>query len=313
MLLRLLFAAAATANVVSNAAAVEPTLTNRSAETTCAEVDNVDFRLTAGGEVAFTIVATHPEYLDEITADQTAPVWEGCEAFDASDPVHPAEPGVFPLYEGGRWMLEGVREPQFWRPPTVPLEVDGNVFDGLHYFRLYRQRPGDTPIEVLVLYLPDGYWRPKPLPPAGFIRDETAYGSSFIIGPITEELRPFVAIERVTFVPDADRFDLRFADGGTGTLTVTNVDEEAIILDVRLELGKEEREVAALRSMFVTSTMADTAFVRWLDVEGAGAQRTVMEAPDQAVREVEFVRLRPSQHNTSAPDIKFHNFRVLEE
>ncbi len=313
MLFRLLLAATATAGAVTNVAALEPTLSNRSVETACAEVDNVDFRLMASGQVAFTIEASHPEYVDEITVDQTAPVWDGCEGFDASDPVYPAEPGVFPLYEDETWMLEGVREPQFWRPPNVPVEVDGEIFEELHYFRLYRQRPGDVPIEVLVLYPPDGYWRPKPLPPPDFIREETAYGSSFIVGPITEDQRPFVDIEHVTFVPEAGRFDLRFVGGSTGTLAVANVDQEVITLDVRLELGEEEREVAAVRSMFVTSTMADTAFVRWLDVEGVGAQRTVMEAPDETVSEVAFVRLRPSQHNTSAPNLRFWDFRPLEE
>ena len=45
----------------------------------------------------------------------------------------------------------------------------------------------------MVLYPPDGYWRARPLP----FEDMrwTAYGSSFLVGPVETQERPIVAFE----------------------------------------------------------------------------------------------------------------------
>ena len=62
--------------------------------------------------------------------------------------------------------------------------------------------------EVLVLYPADGYWRARPLPP-GNLR-WSAYGSSFLIGPVETSGRPFVDIRDVAFDPETSTFTLEF-------------------------------------------------------------------------------------------------------
>ena len=57
-----------------------------------------------------------------------------------------------------------------------------------------------------MLYPQDGYWRARPLPPANL--KWSAYGSSFLVGPIEFEQRPFVNIREVVFDPNTKTFRL---------------------------------------------------------------------------------------------------------
>jgi len=268
-------------------------LVNLSEPAECAEVDNVDVRFRAPAPVVFTIEASHPAYFGADTKDLTAPVWTGCEGYADSDPVFPAQPAKSTLYEDARWLLTGVRYESFWRPAVVPVHVGDRRFDDLHLIQLHAKRPGRTPIEVVVLYPPDGYWRPKPLPPTG--RPKTAFGSSFLIGPVEEQIRPVVELTEVRFEPAQGRFRLGFARGGTGSLTVTAFDERATQLAVRLDYEGESQDVAALRSMFVAPAMADTAVVRWQDAAGHAGRAAVLTAPNMLVRAATFLRETPSQ------------------
>ena len=59
-----------------------------------------------------------------------------------------------------------------------------------------------------MVYPADGYWRVKPLPPPSLT--DTAYGSSFLFGPIEEGTRPFVAIRSIAFEPATMTFRLVF-------------------------------------------------------------------------------------------------------
>ena len=68
-------------------------------------------------------------------------------------------------------------------------------------------RSGDPPEgaeEVLVLYPQDGYWRPRPMTPPSMAH--TAYGSSFLVGPVEVEGRPIVNIKEVAFDPKTRTF-----------------------------------------------------------------------------------------------------------
>ncbi len=279
---------------------------NRTTPVLCAEVDNVDFRLAGEGPIGFRVEATHPGYIETLTADDTKPVWDNCEGFDSEDPVYEAEPIKLTLYEDERWLLTGLRKPSFWRPGDVPVHVAGETFADLHLIQLHRKRDERFPVEVLVLYPPDGYWRPKPMPPANFV-GKNKFGSSFLVGPVEDELRPFVVLDAVTFVPEAGRFDLAFARGGTGTLTLSRVDDAAVAVDVALDIAWVG-EIAALRSMFVTTSMSDTAVVQWRDSAGGAHSGDVLTAVSAPVREISFLRTEPSNHNISAPDVSFRDF-----
>jgi hypothetical protein len=290
-------------------------LENRSEPVACAEVDNVDFRFSAPSPLAFTIEATLPAYFQPEMEDHAAPVWDNCEGYDSGDPVFTSTPARLVLYEDDRWLLTGIRKPSFWRPAIVPVRVEGEQFSELHLLQLHAKRDDGEAVEVLVLYPPDGYWRAKPLAPVGHAARhgrDSAFGSSFLIGPIEEDDRPIVDLAEVTFVPEAVRFDLRFMRGGTATLAVTEVATAGVVLEVRIDREAEVEEVAALRSMFVEPTMSDAAILRWRDGEESGAT-DVLEPFDASVDAATFAREVPSEHNTSAPDLRFFDFRPLSD
>ena len=105
--------------------------------------------------------------------------------------------------------------PSFWRPNQVPVRVGNRTESGFHLLQLWT-RHQERAEEVLVIYPADGYWRARPLPPKNL--RWSAYGSSFLIGPVEAESRPFVDIRDIAFDPATRTFTLNFARGGSATL-----------------------------------------------------------------------------------------------
>jgi hypothetical protein len=163
--------------------------------------------------------------------------------------------------------------------------------------------------EVLVLYPADGYWRARPLPPPNL--RWSAYGSSFLIGPVETGPRPLVDIREVAFDPETRTFTLQFARGGGATLKLDRLDQERIVLDVKLDPPVADGPFAALRSMFVSEGNSDVAHVGWRG-EGSDAwrQEPVMDFKRARAAEIWAGRLVPSRHNTSAPDMVFRDFKA---
>ena len=87
----------------------------------------------------------------------------------------------------------------------MPVRVGDRVETGAQLLQLWT-RAQDRAEEVLVLYPQDGYWRARPLPPANL--KWSAYGSSFLVGPVEFEERPFVDIREVVFDPNTKTFRL---------------------------------------------------------------------------------------------------------
>jgi hypothetical protein len=277
---------------------------NASTPTLCAETDNVYLKLTSGMVRRFTIEAVHPAYAGTIVADRTAPDFRHCDM--SGDPVHHAAPRRVTLYETGDLQLVGHTFPSFWRAATVPVRVGTRVETGLHLLQLFTKFNERTE-EVLVLYPADGYWRARPLPPEHL--SYSAYGSSFLIGPIEAAGRPFVDIREVVFDPVTRTFRLDFSRGGTATLRLNAVDRTHIALEAAFDHSIATHPFAALRSMFVAETNADAARVTWLAPSGEAYE----DAPIMAFRHAEVEELwagrrLPSRHNTSAPDMIFRSF-----
>jgi hypothetical protein len=279
---------------------------NASTPTLCAESDNVYLKFISPQVRKFSIEATHPAYIGTIVVDDTAPDMRHCDM--SNDPVHPSEPRRVTLYETSELQLVGHTFPSFWRATDVPVRIGNRVERGLHLLQVF-VRFGERSEEVLVLYPSDGYWRARPLPPTHL--QGSAYGSSFMIGPIESDARPFVDIRDIAFDPATRTFTLAFTRGGGATLRLDAVDREHIKLNVALDKPIEAgRPFAALRSMFVTETNADVAQAAWLS-PGAPAFATspIMDMKNASVTEVWTGRRLPSRHNTSAPDITFSDFR----
>ena len=280
---------------------------NASTPTLCAETDNVYLKLLSPDVRRFAIEAAHPAYAGTIAVEHAAADFRSCDL--SGDPVHRFVPRRVTIYESEEWQLVGHTYESFWRPNQVPVRVGERVENGLHLIQLWH-RFQQRAEEVLVLYPADGYWRARPLPPAHL--RWTAYGSSFLVGPIGTGLRPFVDIRDVTFDPASRTFRLALARGGAVALKLATLDQDRIVLEVDLE-GRVTagQPFAALRSMYVTETNADVARLAWRGRADKGWQEApIMGFERASVAELWAGRMIPSRHNLSAPDMVFREFRT---
>lgn len=272
--------------------------------TRCAEEDNLYIKLVAEGIVSHSLSVEHPPYIAAVSTDSTAPDFTHCDM--SGDPKFDFTPRTLTLYEDARIRLVGHTFTSFWRPDVVEVKVGERSERGLHLLQLLR-REAKADIEILVVYPADGYWRAKPLPPAQL--PDSAYGSSFLFGPIEEDQRPFVAFASMAFDPASLRFDLRFRDGSSGTLQVT----EASSVRTRVRMSTErvsqsDRPFAALRSMYVTLDNADASVASWEDSSGAQRSAPILGFGRFESTLGRFGRDQPSRHNLSAPDHIFGDF-----
>jgi hypothetical protein len=290
------------------AAATEPVaveMVNASRKTDCAEEDNVYVKFLGAGVTGFRLAVRHPPYIAEVTTDSTAPDFSRCDM--SHDPSFPFTPRDVTLFDDGRYKLLGHTFKTNWRPNVVPFRVGAKTESGLHLVQLFKYVNGAA-IELVVLYPADGYWRAKPLPPVG--SPETAYGSSFLIGPIEEQGRPLVALSGIAFDPARLSFAVTFARGGSGRLTVTDARPDGLDLDVELSPPVAAGQpFTALRSMFVTPLQADVSEVAWRTASGTEEHRPILDFANVSVREARFGRVTKSLHNLSAPDVVFGGFR----
>jgi hypothetical protein len=278
---------------------------NGSEPTLCAEKDNVYLKFQSGEARRFTIEAVHPAYAGTILVDRWAPDFTNCDM--SSDPSFKFDKRRVTIYETEEMWLVGLTFENFWRPNQVPVRVGNRIETGFHLLQLWTWKDGRAD-EVLVLYPADGYWRARPLPPPNL--RWSAYGSSFLVGPIELQGRPIVDIRDIGFDPGTRTFTINFVRGGSATLRVDKLDAERIMLDVSLGAGvPADRPFAALRSMFVTEANSDVAQVNWRGKDSQSwSQSPVMSFSRARAAELWAGRVVPSRHNTSAPDMIFRNF-----
>jgi hypothetical protein len=303
----LLCCAPLNASQAADALAVD--VINASEPTLCAEKDNVYLKLQSPSVRRFTVEATHPAYVGTIVRDHWAPDFTNCDM--SADPAFKFEKRRLTIYETEEWQLIGLTFPSFWRPNQVPVRVGNRTETGFHLLQLWT-RYQERAEEVLVLYPADGYWRARPLPPPNL--RWSAYGSSFLIGPVETTGRPLVDIKDVAFDPQSKTFTLNFVRGGSATLRLDKLDQERIVLDVALNAPvAAEQPFAALRSMFVMEGNADVAQVGWREKDTQAWLRIpVMDFRKAKAAELWAGRTLPSRHNTSAPDMVFRDFSAAQ-
>ena len=233
------------------AGVITVTAGNHSTPTTCAEIDNVYYTLDAPKIAEFSITASLPPYLKTVVEDHTAPDFSGCgSANPPPPPLDVYQPPPMILYEDDQVVLRGIVDPRFWRPPVASVRVDTTVWPFLDLVQLFKKTPAG-PVEFLVFYPQDGSWRLKGLPPMKL--PDTSYGSSFLLGPVEESTRPFVAYREIVFDKHRLSFTIHLARGGTVIVTPTGLDVGTASLDVRFDpTASGRRPFMALRSMFVT-------------------------------------------------------------
>lgn len=290
---------------------------NQTRPTACAEEDNVSLTLRGEGIRRFRVEALQPAYINSIKGDVTAPDFSGCN-FDGG--AHPTDPSFafkqrrVVLHDGKQWTIVGMTLPTFWRPNRVPVKVGAHSGDDFHLIQIFAKGKakgqGSKPMEALVLYPADGYWRLKPLPLPGF--GDGVYGSSFLMGPVEHDGRPVVNIASITIQPHPLSIHLRFADGGSAVVKVAEISQKRTALDVTLQPPTQAtRPFAVLRSMYVAADNADMSDIEWQASRSAEPQKTpLQQVTTLQAAQVRFGRTIPSRHNTSAPDIRFSGFET---
>jgi hypothetical protein len=292
---------------------------NGSSPVLCAEEDNVTLTFRSDKVRRFRIEAVHPVYLAALDKDNWDADWTACdfgpeaatkEAEGAGNAPSeaPRAPERVTIHETvDRWLV-GLRFPDFWRKAEATVRVGDKTWEELHLLQLWRVRPNGGE-EVLVLYPQDGYWRARPKGPRG--RDLTAFGSSFLVGPVEIKERPIVRLRQITYrVADGtDVFELAFAAGGSATVRLAELSEKRLGLDVQLSEAVSGLPFAAMRSMYVTAFNNDVERVAIRPPAAKGwAEAGIMDFKGGDAMEVWAGRRAISQHNTSSPDMIFKAF-----
>src|SRR5918992_954408 len=204
-------------------------VTNTSEPVLCAEKDNVTLTFASPEVQRFRVEAVHPAYIGTLRDDRFAPDFTACPRDLSRETTEVKPPRRVTFYEDVETWLTGYTFTNFWRPHDVPFRVGDRVERGLHVVQLWVRR-NERAEEVLVIYPGDGYWRIRPLPPQHL--GWSAYGSSFLVGPVQTEGRPVVSIKEISFDPKTMSFRLSFARGGSATVKVDKLDRDQVVLDV---------------------------------------------------------------------------------
>lgn len=303
LLANLVTARAADGLAVDVANASEPVL--------CAEKDNVTLAFASPEARSFRIEAAHPAYIGTLARDSFEADWTACDMSKDSAHVSSVKvPTRVTLYEEPALWVVGWTMPTFWRPATAKVRIGDRVAEGLHLVQVWMIRPMGGE-EVLVLYPQDGYWRVRPLAPEG--RAPTAFGTSFLVGPVETDIRPIVKLREIAFDPKAMRFTLAFEQGGTASITMSKVTSSQHMLDVAFEKPIAGRPFAMLRSMYVTEFNNDVARIAVRDAGAAGWREDgVMAFKGAKVTDLWAGRTTVSRHNSSSPDMVLSHFSAGE-
>jgi hypothetical protein len=293
----------------ARAASPEPLgveVTNASEPVLCAEKDNVTVNLVSKDVRRLRIEATHPAYLGSVERDSFAADWTGCGAAGDPAPAPSDRPRRTTLYEDIELWVVGLRFSSFWRPGNAIVRINDRLETGVHLLQVWRIRPMGAE-EVAVLYPQDGYWRLRPMAPPHMA--PTAFGSSFLVGPVEVEGRPIVKIREVAFDPTSRTFTLAFERGGTARVSLSEIDQKRHTLDIAFDSAIEGRPFAALRSMYVSELNNDVARIAVREPGAKGwREEPIMAFRRATAVEVWAGRTIPSRHNASAPDMVFGGF-----
>jgi hypothetical protein len=281
-------------------------VSNASEPVLCAEKDNITVNLASKDVRRFRIEAAHPAYIGTIQRDSFEADWTGCTAPNDPKAGKPEPPKRTTLYEEIDFWISGLTFKDFWRPATASVRIGERTWNGIHLLQVWMIRPMGGE-EVAVLYPQDGYWRLRPMAPQGLA--PTAFGSSFLIGPVEVEGRPIVKLKDVAFEPKSRTFTLSFERGGSATVKMAKVDQNMHALDVAFDRPIDGRPFAALRSMYVTDFNNDVARIAVREKGAKGwREDTIMGFERALASDVWMGRVSPSRHNTSSPDMVFNSF-----
>lgn len=261
---------------------------NRSYPTTCAEEDNINVPLRGRQISRYEIVATHPRY--EIGQDSCSEDFSGC----GQAAPRPQADFCSKMFDDGTNIVETCVVPDWWRPDTMEVIVDGRLQRG-HYLRMYRKlSDADSWPQFLVLYQ-DGNLRLKPQPPQSL--PDTCFGSSIVLGPAKSARRPFVDVLQVNIDIGTLSMDVVYQEGGSAHVDL-GVDRTAARAAVQVNYWLKF-PFATFRSMFVGDGNSDVDHITTptTNLPILGDWKRLPASSWLFSRQIR------SRHNTSAPDI----------
>ncbi len=305
-LMALVFALPAPGALAAGDIAVD--VKNESEPVLCAEKDNVTIKAISPAVRRFQIEAAHPAYNAGLLRDNWDADWTDCDMKGDPSFAAPVPPRRVTFYESIDYWLVGYTFPTFWRPADTTFRVGDRVEKGLHLVQLWKLGK-DRSHELLVVYPQDGYWRARPMPPPQLA--SSAYGSSFLFGPIEQDgARPVVNIREIEFDPKTTSFRLAFKDGSNGVLKLDSVDENRMVLDALLDRSVTGgKAFVALRSMYVTEFNNDVARIALREPGAKGwREEALMPFSGGKASDIWMGRTTHSRHNTSSPDMVFRHF-----
>ncbi|WP_454915488.1 hypothetical protein [Xanthobacter sediminis] len=286
------------------------TVRNQSVAPSCNGPENVALTFISPDVRRFRIEARHPAYVHAMVADRSVPAYLGCALAPAPEAKAKAEPTATArrttLFETSELAVVGYALPEFWRRANVPFRVGETATPGLDKVELWL-KPADRGATVIELYLADGSWRLRPLPPQPLA--STAFSAAVLIGPVVQEERLAVKLKEVGFAPQTQAFTLRFADGGSARVRLSGLDADALLLDAEFT-GGVAGPFAALRANYAVESEADITRVAWR----TSSSQPFGEAPVMTFADASDVtllwagRMAPARPALSAPELVFTGF-----
>jgi hypothetical protein len=265
---------------------------DQSVTTACAEEDNVNVPVYLPDASRFWIVATHPVYCpcvyDFCPADfsQCAPGEGGL----------PDDCGTEDLWNDGINVVRVCTVANWWRGRTMDVVVDGERRTG-HYLQYYRKIEDDMSWPQFLVLYQDGNLRLKPHPPAGV--QDVCFGSSVVVGPVTQGERPYADIQEIRIDTTDGSFDVTYVAGGTAHIDLY-VDRKQAWAQVLVNYSvTQDTPAATFRSMYVTAGNCDVA-----RVQGASGDFGILDTWTHLDGTWwRFYRETQSGHNQSGPDL----------
>lgn len=290
---------------------VHVAMSNGGLPTLCAEADNVATYLRHPAVTSFHIRATHPVY--PVLVEAKEPNFTDCDF--TGDPVFPfAAPFRTLIHHDGITDVVAVRDASNWIPSTMTAKGGLGQVSGVHHIAVYRQiadEPSSFP-EILVVYV-DGNVRMKPQARPPLL--DNVFGSSFLVGPISDLGRPAAVVAGVEYVATQDAVRVTYVDGSTALLTFEAIDRMEFRIRVDLDRAHpgSTPEFFGLRSMYVSNTNCDVELAEFTHASGLTGQvvrvGAVLAESDMRVERAWFGRRSETQsHNRSAPDIEVYGF-----
>jgi hypothetical protein len=203
------------------------------------------------------------------------------------------------VFNNGETIIEAITIDFWWLYPKgmiIKNLHDNQEWHNITYFRIYRKIPGTNNFSQLFVLYQDGNSRILPFPPDGI--DWIPFGSSVIIGPTTNPIRPYASIIRVNINAYSLTMELHYESGGkaTATLQYTTTSTTIHVDDISYTTTPP---FTTFRPMWVADGNADVDRVQ----TSRNSWHIQYGWQSISASSFKFFRSCVSTHNTLSPDI----------